>query len=840
MSGQELYEWAKQALDDQRKTVSGLQQQQTDLLAKMGYSSIDEAKAALEDGNLDDDTKAELEKQIADYELSESAEDQASKILTEYENLLSGVTQAEQELLSVSTQLKIAQGDQAALDWWATYGAEITKATNAADSFSKAIGKKGQLNADDLTYLQAYDPEGKALDNYQNMSSQEWDKYAMESAVAYYDELYAYYDGDVAKQIEILQLKQQAQQQYYDSVAEMANQAAEVQQEKWEEAKNAASDAMSSSSDMMTGNFTFTGIDQLKQDMLDAGVATERVTELINDLMNAGDDKGQIKAAMIAASEAALAKLGTLHEEKQEYTGLVTSLDTSPIEPINLNVGATTGEVDDTTLDNSRTDFEETPITPTFDTPEGQETVEGELSTWGDTQTITYTNADGETVTGVINSWGDGKTVTFTTADGKQVTGTIESFGGGQTLVYTDADGNTVKSTIEGFGGGQKVVYTTADGKAVTGTIMSWGAGQTVTFTTADGTKVTGTISGYGNNQKLTYTKADGTTVTATINAFGDGKQLTYTTADGTTVTGTIESWGTGQKIVYATADGTLVTATIQGWGTNQTIIYATANGDAVGGTIASWGSAQTITYTTADGTAVTGTITGWGANKTVTFTTADGTAVTGTIQDFGGGQKLVYTAADGSTVEATIDGFGSGQTLSFSTAVKGQTLQASMDKIGVGQTIEFTNPTTGATFTDTIAGWTFTNDGLTLNLASGAQTTVSATVLGWTGFTNNSLVVSPTSTTEGNIQALLSAMNFTVEAEVNLQTKSALQAVSQLTAALTSGLNTQEMAQVVSLLSIIQLHILIRRCLALSTIFSARIRLWNFRMDSSLTELTI
>jgi hypothetical protein len=40
----------------------------------MGYSSIDEAKAALEEGNLDDDKKAELEKQIADYEVSESAE----------------------------------------------------------------------------------------------------------------------------------------------------------------------------------------------------------------------------------------------------------------------------------------------------------------------------------------------------------------------------------------------------------------------------------------------------------------------------------------------------------------------------------------------------------------------------------------------------------------------------------------------------------------------------------------------------------------------------------------------------------------------------------------------
>ena len=90
------------------------------------------------------------------------------------------------------------------MDWWAAYGAEITKASSAAEAFSNAIGKKGSLSADDLAYLDAYDESGNALENYQSMTSAEWNKYALDMATSYYDELYTLYDGDVTKQIEVL------------------------------------------------------------------------------------------------------------------------------------------------------------------------------------------------------------------------------------------------------------------------------------------------------------------------------------------------------------------------------------------------------------------------------------------------------------------------------------------------------------------------------------------------------------------------------------------------------------------------------------------------------------
>jgi hypothetical protein len=99
---------------------------------------------------------------------------------------------------------------------------------------------------------------------------------------------------------------------------------------------------------------------------------------------------------MVAASEAALAKLGTLTEQKQEYTGLVTNLDTSPIEPINLDVGATTGEVDDTTLQETKQEFENEPLTPSFGAPEGEEEVTTEVASWGQDQTVIFTDANGE------------------------------------------------------------------------------------------------------------------------------------------------------------------------------------------------------------------------------------------------------------------------------------------------------------------------------------------------------------------------------------------------------------------------------------------------------------
>ena len=600
--------------------------------------------------------------------------------------------------------------DQA--EYWEEVGSKIEKAAKGAETYANAIGKLGEMDADDLAWMQVQDKD--ALNNYRTMTDDEWNQYAYEQSMQYYDDLMSMYDEDSIEYVMALEAKEQATQDYYDGLAEKAQTAAEIQQQEWEDAMSAADKAMSSSSNFMSGDMSFSNIETLKQNLIDAGVEVERVAELIDGLQNAGGDTEQIKAAMVAASEAALAKLGTLNEQKQEYTGLVTNLDTSPIEPIDLPVGATTGEVDDTTLDETRDEFESDPMTPSFGEPEGEETVSSEVA-----------------------SWGDGKTVTFTDANGDQVEATIAGYGADQTITYTD----------------------TVTGQTVTKKISELGDKQTVTFTTAEGDQVEATIASFGDGQIITYADATtGETVTAVISGFGAGQTLTYIDANGTEVTGKIAAFGTGQTITYTDATtGETVTATISGWGAGQTLTFVDA--------------------------------------KT-------GETVTATIESFGGQQQLVYTTADGTTVKTAIAGFGLGQTLSFATAVEGTTLQASIDAIGVGQTIVFTNPETGETFEDTIEGWTFTNEGLTLKCASGAETTVAADVLKWTGLANNNLIVAPKSTTQGDVQGILSAFDFNIEATVNLNTKAALQAVSQLATKLTEGLSEQQLANVTQYLS--------------------------------------
>lgn len=596
--------------------------------------------------------------------------------------------------------------DQA--EYWEEVGSKIEKAAKGAETYANAIGKLGDMDAEDLAWMQVQDEN--ALNNYRTMSSDEWNKYAYEQSMQYYTDLMAMYDEDSIEYTMALEAKEEATQAYYDGLAEQAEQAADIQKDKWEETISAAESAMSSASGLISGDINFTNIENLKQSLIEAGVEVERVSELINNLQNAGGNTEQIKAAMVAASEAALAKLGTLNEQKQEYTGVVTNLDTSPIEPIDLPVGATTGEVDDTTLDEAREEFEADPITPTFDTPEGEETVAAE-----------------------VNSWGEGKTVVFTDANGDQVKATIAGYGDNQTITYTD---------------------------------------------TATGQTVTKKISELGNGQTVTFTDANGNAVTATIASFGAGQVITYT--DATT--------------------GETVTGVIAGFGANQTLTYINANGDAVSGTIAGFGTGQTITYTDATtGETVTAEIAGWGAGQTLTFVDATtGETVTATIQSFGDSQKLVYTTADGTTVVTDIAALGLGQTISFSTATEGQTLQASIDAIGMGQTIVFTNPETGETFEDTITGWTFTNEGLTLELASGAQTSVAADVLKWTGLANNNLILTPISTTQGDLQSSLDDMD--LEAKVKLKFDGTDQLFQTMLTEKSAGLTSAQAADLAEL----------------------------------------
>lgn len=547
MDGQTLYNWAKQALDDQRQSVAAYRQAQADILAEWGdtYANIDEAREAYANMDKNSDEAKVLKQQISEYESAGQGLDAAAAKLTNYENLLGGVIQAEEELLSVSQRLKIAQGDQSALDWWATYGAEITKASSAVEAFSNAIGKRGSLSADDLAYLDAYDENGNALENYQSMTGAQWDKYALDMAISYYDELYALYDGDLAKQIEILQAKEQAEKQYYEKLQSMADEAAKIQQQKWDEAKSAADSAMSSAGKLMSGDMSFASIEELKQNLIDAGVEVTRVTELIEGLSNTDTDTEQIKTAMVAASEAALAKLGNLNEQQQEYTGLVTKLDVSKVEPGNIEMHGNLGNGEQVT-------------------DEVQEAV-------GAADTTIIAEADTKSVTSDIEyavAEADGIKV-ITMSDGSTISGDI-------TAAVFDANGNKI--------------ITMSDGSTLRGDINSaiLNADGSKTITMSDDSTINGDITNAISNADgtKTITLTDGSTFTGAISqAVADAtgtKVITY--ADNSTLSGDIAS-------AVMNADGT---KTIVMDGNNSTL-----SGDIVSAINATDGS---IVVTMSDG----------------------------------------------------------------------------------------------------------------------------------------------------------------------------------------------------------------------------------------------
>lgn len=622
MDGQTLYNWAKQALDDQRQSVAAYRQAQADILAEWGdtYANIDEAREAYANMDENSDEAKVLKQQISEYEAAGQGLDAATAKLTNYENLLGGVIQAEEELLSVSQRLKIAQGDQAALDWWATYGAEITKASSAAEAFSNAIGKRGSLSADDLAYLDAYDESGNALENYQSMTGAEWDKYALDMATSYYDELYALYDGDVAKQIEVLQAKEQAEKQYYEKLQSMADEAAKIQQQKWDEAKSAADSAMSSAGKLMSGDMSFSGIEELKQNLIDAGVEVTRVTELIEELSNTETDTEQIKTAMVAASEAALAKLGNLSEQQQEYTGLVTNLDVSEVEPGNVEMHGNLGNGEQVTGEvQEAVDAADPTITADANADGVTSDIESAVTNADGTKTITMD--DGSTISGDVTAavFDANGTKIITMSDGSTISGDISTavLNADGTKIITMDDGSTISgdivSAITAADGSKVITY--ADGSTLSGDIASvvTNADGAKVITYADGSTLSGDIASAVVNAdgSKSITMNDGSSlqgdiVTAVSNA--DGSK-TVTLTDGSTFTGAISKAvvdATGTKtITYAdnsTLSGDIASAVVNADGTKTIVMdgnNSTLSGDIVSAINATDGS---IVVTMSDG----------------------------------------------------------------------------------------------------------------------------------------------------------------------------------------------------------------------------------------------
>ena len=615
----------------------------------MVQAQINKRQAAIDeynswDENTSDEDKAAWREKYGVTEGQESswistAEDEIQGLTSEVETYNEVMAEAEAAYNKKAYNQSVLDSAEDAIDqaeYWEEVGSKIEKAAKGAETYANAIGKLGDMDADDLAWMQVQDEN--ALNNYRTMSSDEWNKYAYEQSMQYYDDLMAMYDQDSIEYTMALEAKEEAAQTYYDSLAEKAQQAAELQEKEWDEASKAADAAMSSSSNFMSGDLTFKGIEQLKQDLIDAGVEVERVDQLINNLQNAGGDTEQIKAAMVAASEAALAKLGTLNEKKQEYTGLVTNLDTSPIEPIDLEVGATTEEVNDETVETARTEWE-APIETTFETPDDSAVISA-VKGWGtDNQTVTFKKPDGSVVTDVIDSWSlDDQAVTFTTASGEVVSKEIESWNtDGQTVKFTTVDGNVVTSEIASWNtDGQTVTFSTVNGGLVTEAIDSWALdNKSITFTTVNGATVTTAIAEWNlDGQTLTVTSVNGETVTTAIDTWNfDGQSLTIATVDGQAVTTTMTGWALdGQKLTIATADGTAVTTMIEGFALDsQSMTLTLSNGETIKSDIASWAiTNDKLTVKLANGveTTIAGEVAGWTTleNGNVKVTFADGT----------------------------------------------------------------------------------------------------------------------------------------------------------------------------------------------------------------------
>ena len=614
----------------------------------MVQAQINKKQAAIDeynswDENTSDEDKAAWREKYGvtgdDSEWISKAEDEIQGLTSEVETYNEVMAEAEAAYNKKAYNQSVLDSAEDAIDqaeYWEEVGSKIEKASKGAETYANAIGKLGDMDADDLAWMQVQDEN--ALNNYRTMTDDEWNKYAYEQSMQYYDDLMSMYDEDSIEYVMALEAKEQATQDYYDGLAEKAETAAEIQQQEWEDAMSAADQAMSSSQSFMSGDMSFSNIETLKQNLIDAGVEVERVAELIDGLQNAGGDTEQIKAAMVAASEAALAKLGTLNEKKQEYTGLVTNLDTSPIEPIDLEVGATTEEVNDETVEAARTEWE-TPIETTFETPDDSAVVSA-VKGWGtDNQTVTFKKPDGSVVTDVIDSWSlDDQAVTFTTASGEVVSKEIESWNtDGQTVKFTTVDGNVVTSEIASWNtDGQTVTFSTVNGGLVTEAIDSWALdNKSITFTTVNGATVTTAIAEWNlDGQTLTVTSVNGETVTTAIDTWNfDGQSLTIATVDGQAVTTTMTGWALdGQKLTIATADGTAVTTMIEGFALDsQSMTLTLSNGETIKSDIASWAiTNDKLTVKLANGveTTIAGEVAGWTTleNGNVKVTFADGT----------------------------------------------------------------------------------------------------------------------------------------------------------------------------------------------------------------------
>lgn len=224
-----------------------------------------------------------------------------------------------------------------AIEWWNNTGKAIAEATSAVEGFTNSIGQLGKMSAEDLAELQLIDPN--AFNNYKTMTSDQWDAYAYEQSMAYYDNLLALYDKDSIDYAITLQEKQAAQDEYYSVLREKAKASAEYMAEQAEKEAEAIEEALSKLSGISfekgLEDLGLDGIEQLRQSLMEVYNDAELVDAMIR---NIGKEKAGSKEAALALADAKMALGMKGHEalvsQQQEAASILSySAEVETIEP---------------------------------------------------------------------------------------------------------------------------------------------------------------------------------------------------------------------------------------------------------------------------------------------------------------------------------------------------------------------------------------------------------------------------------------------------------------------------------------------------------------------------
>lgn len=343
-----------------------------------------------------------------------------SNTLSLYEELLNPITLLNNSLLDYAQQQKDLPKELENLSYELNTTILRNKYANTASKWSSAISKQGDLDAETLAVLQSSDEN--ALDQYQTLSSSEWNKYVYEQAQSQYDLLLELYDEDSAEYAAILDEKKNLTENYYKTLQDAAKQAAELQEKEWDKIIKGAESAISAASSISDGKVTFESIENLRAGLDAAGVSAERIEEIIDRISNAKGNKEQIRASMVAEAEAALAKLGAQNAELQEYKGLVTELDTSLVDGTEINIKADVENSQDVTNEVSTAVKDaDSSVHVEAETDDMGREIRKAVDNADGTKTITMAN--GSTFTGEVSQAVDNAdgTVTVTLDNGSKV-----------------------------------------------------------------------------------------------------------------------------------------------------------------------------------------------------------------------------------------------------------------------------------------------------------------------------------------------------------------------------------------------------------------------------------